>query len=56
LYWLNFISTELSLPVQAGEFVFGVCCGLAILRGAAPPKRLGWLAIVIGALQHHRYA
>jgi hypothetical protein len=47
---LNFISTELFLPVQAGEFVFGVCGGLAILRGAALPKWLGWVAIVIGVV------
>jgi hypothetical protein len=47
---LNFISTELFLPVQAGEFVFGVCGGLAILRGTALPKWLGWVAIVIGVV------
>jgi hypothetical protein len=47
---LNFVSTELFLPVQAGEFVFGVCGGLAILRGAALPKWLGWVAIVIGVV------
>jgi len=45
---LNFISDELFLPVLAGAFVFGVCSGLAILRGAALPKWLGWVAIVIG--------
>jgi len=45
---LNFISSELFLPVLAGGFVFGVCGGLAILRGAALPKWLGWVAIVIG--------
>ena len=45
---LNFISTELFLPVIAGGFLFGVCAGLAILRGAALPDWLGWVAIVIG--------
>lgn len=44
----NFISSELFLPVLAGGFVFGSCSGLAILRGAALPKWLGWVAIVIG--------
>jgi hypothetical protein len=47
---LNFISTELFLPVQAGGFVFGVCSGLAILRGAALSKWLGWVAIMIGVV------
>jgi hypothetical protein len=45
---LNFVSDELFLPVLAGGFVFGVCAGIAILRGAALPTWLGWVAIVIG--------
>lgn len=45
---LNFISQELFLPVLAGGFVFGVCSGLAILKGAALPRWLGWVAVVIG--------
>jgi hypothetical protein len=45
---LNFLSQELFLPVLAGGFVFGVCAGIAILRGAALPNWLGWVAIVIG--------
>lgn len=45
---LNFISNELFLPVLAGGFLFGVCSGLAILRGSALPDWLGWVAIVIG--------
>lgn len=45
---LDFISSELFLPIVAGGFVFGVCGGLAILRGAALPAWLGWVAIVIG--------
>jgi hypothetical protein len=45
---LNFISTELFLPVLAGAFILAVCAGLAILRGAALPTWMGWVAIVIG--------
>lgn len=45
---LNFISTELFLTVLGGGFIFAVCAGLAILRGAALPKWMGWVAIVIG--------
>lgn len=45
---LNFVGSELFLPVLAGGFVFGVCAGLAILRGAELPAWLGWVAIVIG--------
>lgn len=45
---LNFLSNELFLPVLAGALVFGLCAGLAILRGATLPKWLGWVAIVLG--------
>ncbi len=45
---LNFLSQELFLPVLGGAFVLAVCSGLAILRGAALPKWLGWVAIVLG--------
>jgi hypothetical protein len=45
---LNFLSQELFLPVLAGAFVFAISSGLAILRGAALPKWLGWVAIVLG--------
>jgi hypothetical protein len=45
---LNFLSNELFLPVIGGAFVFAICSGLAILRGAALPKWLGWVAIVLG--------
>jgi hypothetical protein len=45
---LNFVSSELFLPLLAGGFTFGVCSGIAILRGAALPTWLGWVAIVIG--------
>jgi hypothetical protein len=45
---LNIVSTEMFLPTLAGAFIFGLCSGLAILRGAALPNWLGWIAIVIG--------
>ncbi len=45
---LNFLDNELFLPVLGGAFVFAVCSGLAILRGAPLPKWLGWVAIVLG--------
>jgi hypothetical protein len=45
---LNFLSQELFLPVLAGAFVLAICSGLAILRGAALPKWLGCVAIVLG--------
>ncbi|HEY3865199.1 MAG TPA: hypothetical protein VGL54_03835 [Solirubrobacteraceae bacterium] len=47
---LNFISNEIFLPLLAGAFIFGVASGLAILRGAALPKWLGWVAIVLGII------
>jgi hypothetical protein len=47
---LNFISNEIFLPLLAGAFVFGIASGLAILRGAALPKWLGWVAIVLGII------
>ena len=45
---LNFLSNELFLPILAGGFIFGICAGIAILRGAPLPKWLGWAAIAIG--------
>ncbi|HXW58437.1 MAG TPA: hypothetical protein VEJ23_03050 [Solirubrobacteraceae bacterium] len=45
---LNFVSNELFLPLVAGAFIFGVCSGLAILRGAPLPNWLGVVAILIG--------
>ena len=42
------LSNELFLPILGGAFVFGVCAGLAIVRGAALPTWLGWVAIVLG--------
>jgi hypothetical protein len=47
---LNFLDNELFLPVLAGAFVFGISSGLAILRGVALPKWLGWVAIVLGVI------
>jgi hypothetical protein len=47
---LNFLDNELFLPVLAGAFVFGISSGLAILRGAALPKWLGWVAVVLGVI------
>ncbi len=44
---LNVLSNELGLPILAGAFVFALASGLAILRGAALPKWLGWVAIVL---------
>ena len=45
---LNFLSNEMFVPILAGAFVFGVCSGLAIIRGAGLPAWLGWIAIVLG--------
>jgi hypothetical protein len=45
---LNVLSNGLFLPILGGAFVFGVGAGIAILRGAALPKWLGWVAIVLG--------
>ena len=45
---MNLLSQELFLPIIGGAFLFAICSGLAILRGAALPKWLGWVAIVLG--------
>lgn len=46
---LNFITEEVAfLPVVGGAFLLAIGSGLAILRGAALPKWLGWVAIVLG--------
>jgi hypothetical protein len=46
---LNFITEEVAfLPVVGGAFLLAIASGLAILRGAALPKWLGWVAIVLG--------
>lgn len=45
---VNVVSNEIFLPLLVGVFVFGVASGVAILRGAALPKWLGWVAIAMG--------
>jgi hypothetical protein len=45
---LNVLSDIIFLPLIAGGFLFAFGSGLAILRGAALPKWLGWVAVVIG--------
>jgi hypothetical protein len=45
---LNFVANELFLPLIGGGFIFGLGAGIAIVRGAALPNWLGWVAIVIG--------
>jgi hypothetical protein len=45
---VNVISNEIFIPLLAGTFVFSIASGIAILRGAALPKWLGWVAIVMG--------
>lgn len=45
---MNVIGNEAFLPVLAGAFVFAISSGVAILRGAALPRWLGWAAIAIG--------
>lgn len=38
----------LAAMVLAGGFIFGICSGLAILRGADLPNWLGWIAVLLG--------
>lgn len=45
---LNLLNNDMVLTNAAGFCVFGIASGLAILRGAALPRWLGWMAIVIG--------
>ncbi len=45
---VNVVSNEVFLPLLAGVCVFSLASGVAILRGAALPKWLGWVAIVMG--------
>jgi hypothetical protein len=47
---LNLLSDEIFLPVLCGAFLFAISSGIAVLRGAALPKWLGWVAIVIAVL------
>jgi len=45
---VNLVSQSVFLPVLVGGCVFGICNGVAILRGAPLPNWLGWVAIVMG--------
>lgn len=45
---LNVLSNDMVLTSAAGFCAFGIAAGIAILRGAALPKWLGWTAILIG--------
>ncbi len=45
---LNLLSNDMVLTSAAGFSVFGIASGLAILRGAALPRWLGWMAVLIG--------
>jgi hypothetical protein len=45
---LNVLNSNLFFPIAIGGAVFGIATGLAILRGAALPNWLGWVALVIG--------
>ena len=47
---INALSGELFFPVAAGVVALTIGSGLAILRGAALPRWLGWAAIVIGVV------
>lgn len=45
---LNVLSNDLFYTLPIGGCVFGIASAVAILRGAALPKWLGWVAVVIG--------
>lgn len=45
---VNVVNNEIFLPLLVGVCVFSLASGVAILRGAALPKWLGWVAIVMG--------
>jgi hypothetical protein len=45
---VNVVSNEIFFPLLVGVCVFSLASGVAILRGAALPKWLGWVAIVMG--------
>ncbi len=45
---LNTVSNEAFLTAVMGGFVFGICCGIAVLRASVLPHWLGYLALVFG--------
>jgi hypothetical protein len=45
---LNVLSNDVFYTLLVGGCVFGIASAVAILRGAALPNWLGWLAVVIG--------
>ncbi len=47
---ISALSGDLFFPVALGTVVLTIGSGLAILRGAALPRWLGWAAIVIGVV------
>jgi hypothetical protein len=47
---LNVVNNEVFLPVLVAGFVFGLCSGLAILRGSLLPRWLGWVALVMAVV------
>ncbi|MGH7635346.1 MAG: hypothetical protein ACRENC_16540 [Gemmatimonadaceae bacterium] len=47
---MNVLALNMEMAAAAGAFVFGIATGLAIIRGGALPKWLGFAAIVIGLI------
>jgi len=45
---LNVLSNDVFYTLLVGGSVFGIASAVAILRGAALPNWLGWVAVVIG--------
>jgi hypothetical protein len=45
---LNVLSNDVFYTLLVGGCVFGIASAVAILRGAALPNWLGWVAVVIG--------
>src|ERR687897_390054 len=45
---LNALNSDMFFPVAIGTAVFNLALGLAVLRHGGLPRRLGWLAIVVG--------
>lgn len=45
---LNVLTDIAFLPLLGGGFLYAIGSGVAIVRGAALPRWLGWVAIVIG--------